>query len=81
MSQSGGSFSKYVTKRGERLWRYRFDTDPVDGKRRQLSKAGFKTRGEAVKACGEAIKAYEQSKGVAPPARNFAQKSAKKGPK
>jgi integrase len=68
MKTRAGSVSKYTTKTGERLWRYRFDADPVDGKRRQVSQAGFATRGAAVKACGDAIADYERSKELLLPA-------------
>lgn len=67
MSHSGGSFSKYVTKGGERLWRYRFDGDPIDGKRAQISKAGFPTRAAAVKACSVAIDQYRTGTTAGPP--------------
>jgi integrase len=67
MKTRAGSACKYTTKTGERLWRYRFDADPVDGKRRQVSLAGFATRGAAVKACGDAIREYEKSKSLPTP--------------
>lgn len=63
MKDKTGSVSKYVTKANERLWRYRFDADPVDGKRNVISKQGFKTRGAASTAMNEAI-----TKHFAPPA-------------
>src|SRR5258708_37201634 len=65
-----GSVSKYSTKIGARLWRFRFDADAVDGKRSQVGQAGFATRAAAVKACGDAIVEYERSKALpslAPP--------------
>jgi hypothetical protein len=37
MKNRAGSVSKYTTKGGERLRRYRFDSDPVDGKRCVIS--------------------------------------------
>lgn len=68
MKNRTGSVSKYLTKAGERLWRYRFDADPVNGRRRQASAAGFSTRGTAMKALGVAIEEYEHKKIVpAPP--------------
>jgi integrase len=72
MKNRAGCVSKYTTKSGDRLWRYRFDADPVDGKRRQVSQAGFATRAAAMKACGDAIAEYERSKALpvpAPPSR------------
>jgi integrase len=62
MKNRAGSVSKYVTRTGERLWRYRFDGDQVEGKRLQLSKAGFSTRGAAMDAMNGAIKEYAQNK-------------------
>lgn len=32
-----------VTKRGDK-WQYRFEVAPVDGKRKRVSKSGFKTK-------------------------------------
>jgi len=60
-----GSVSKYVTAAGERLWRYRFDVDPVDGKRQVVSKQGFETRGAATTAMQDAIGKY-QNRHLAP---------------
>ena len=69
MKNKAGCVSKYTTKSGCRLWRYRFDADQVDGKRRQMSQAGFATRAAAVKALGDAILEYARSKTLpAPPA-------------
>ena len=61
MRNAGGSVLKYLTRAG-RLWRYRFDADPVDGKRRMISKQGFATRGAAMTALQDAIKEYQESK-------------------
>ena len=38
-----------VTKRGDK-WQYRFEAASVDGKRKRVSKSGFKTKKEAVEA-------------------------------
>jgi hypothetical protein len=44
MKDKAGSVSKYFTKAGERLSRYRFDGDPIDGKRNVISKQGSSRR-------------------------------------
>ena len=62
MKNRAGSVAKYVTRAGARLWRYRFDGDQVEGKRVQLSKAGFSTRGAATDGMYDPIKEYAQSK-------------------
>jgi integrase len=62
MKNRSGCVSKYLTRTGERLWRYRFDADSVDGKRSQASKAGFETRGAAMNAMQSAVKGYELGK-------------------
>lgn len=48
-----------IRQRGENSYEYRFDIGFVNGKRRQLSKSGFKTEDEAIVAGKEAKKAYE----------------------
>jgi hypothetical protein len=40
MKNKAGGVFKYRTRTGARLWRFRFDVDPVDGQRRQAGKAG-----------------------------------------
>ena len=50
-------------KRGEK-WEYRFDGAPVGGKRKQISKSGFKTEKQALIAGAKAYEEYYQS-GVA----------------
>jgi integrase len=67
MKNRAGCISKYTTKGGERLWRFRFDGDATEGKRQVIGKAGFATRGAAVKACGDAILQYEQSNALPAP--------------
>jgi integrase len=68
MKTGTGSVSKYFTKAGERLWRYRSDLEPVDGKRQVESKQGFETRGAAMTAMQNAIKQRESgSAAPAPP--------------
>ncbi len=70
MKNRAGSATKYRTKNGARLWRYQFDADPLDGKRRLLGKAGFETRAAAMTAMQSAIQAYKAGKALpttAPP--------------
>jgi integrase len=57
-----GAVTKYTTKSGDRLWRYRFDGDPVDGKRRMISAQGFATRSEAKEKLRLAVAAYKERK-------------------
>ena len=49
-----------VRKRGKG-WEYRFDTSKIDGKRKQVSKAGFKTKGEALAAGTKALNEYNNT--------------------
>lgn len=42
-------------------WEYRFDLAPVDGKRQQVSKGGFKTKGEAEVAGNKALAEYNNA--------------------
>lgn len=49
-----------VTKRGS-LWQYRFETAKVDGKRKQISKSGFRTKKEATEAGTKALADYNNS--------------------
>lgn len=67
MSRSG-SVSKYFTRTGARSWRYQFDGDPVDGKRRLVGKAGFQTRAAATEAMRAAMDAHAAGKSTPPPA-------------
>ncbi|MGN0907937.1 MAG: Arm DNA-binding domain-containing protein, partial [Bullifex sp.] len=46
-----------VTKRGS-TWQYRFETARVDGKRKQFSKSGFRTKKEAQEAGAKALSEY-----------------------
>ena len=62
MKDRAGSVGKYFTRSGDRLWRYRFDADRIDGKRQVVSKHGFATRGAAMDAMREAVKECDQSK-------------------
>ncbi len=62
MKRRAGSISKYFTRSGERLWRYRFDGDSPDGTRQQIGKAGFATRAAAMDAIKEAVEEYKRSK-------------------
>lgn len=50
MKSRAGSVTKYFTRSGERLWRYRFDAETPDGSRQQIGKAGFVNRGAATDA-------------------------------
>lgn len=42
-------------------WEYRFDVGKVDGKRKQRSKSGFKTKAEAIKAGTEEFNKYHKT--------------------
>lgn len=48
-----------VTKRGDK-WQYRFEGASVDGKRKQYSKSGFRTKKEALEAGTKALAEYNQ---------------------
>ena len=50
----------YVQRHGP-SWRYRFSIASVGGKRKSISKSGFRTKGEAVKAGNEAFNEYLHS--------------------
>ena len=67
MKNNAGCLSKYLTKKGARLWRYRFDGVPVDGKRLQIGAAGFHTRREADEALTAAKLAHNQPAAPAVP--------------
>ena len=47
-------------KRGS-TWQYSFEAAPVDGKRRSISKGGFRTKAEALAAGTQAINEYNTS--------------------
>lgn len=49
-----------VRKRGKG-WEYRFDVAKIDGKRKQVSKAGFKTKGDALAAGTKALNEYNNT--------------------
>ncbi len=49
-----------VTKRGSK-WQYSFEAAKVDGKRKRISKCGFSTKKEAMKAGTEALAQYNSS--------------------
>ncbi len=53
-----------VDKNGK-TWRYRFDIATVAGKRKQISKSGFRTKKEAQAAGNDALYQYEHA-GIAP---------------
>ena len=62
MMNKGGSLWKYLARNGRRLWRYQFEAERLDGKRRRFSRAGFETRGDARSALDSAIRQYEAGK-------------------
>lgn len=62
MKNRGGSVWKYIARSGERLWRFQFEGDPIEGRRQRLSRAGFSTRADALKALDAAIGDFEQRK-------------------
>lgn len=47
-------------KRGE-YWQYRFEGAPIDGKRKQYSKSGFRTKKDALDAGAKAMAEYNES--------------------
>lgn len=49
-----------VRKRGSK-WEYRFETARIDGKRKQVSKGGFRTQGDALKAGTAALNEYNNT--------------------
>lgn len=49
-----------ITKRGSK-WQYSFEAAKVDGKRKRISKSGFNTKKEAMKAGTEALAEYNNS--------------------
>ena len=46
-------------RNGSNTWEYRIELAQVDGKRKQKSKGGFRTKTEAIKAGNEALHLYE----------------------
>ena len=49
-----------INKRGN-VYQYQFDVAPVDGKRKRVSKSGFKTKKEAEEAGTNAFNEYNQT--------------------
>ncbi len=49
-----------VTKRGD-VWQYRFEVAKIDGKRKRVSKSGFKTKKEATEAGTKALAEYNEA--------------------
>mgnify|MGYP003294995945 CR=1 FL=1 len=49
-----------VTKRGDK-WQYRFEAAAVGGKRKQISKSGFRTKKEALEAGTKALAEYNNA--------------------
>ena len=60
---------KRPTSTGEIRWEYRFEGLPVHGKRRQISKGGYKTKKEADQAGNAAYKLYYDTGEVFRPAK------------
>lgn len=46
---------------GSNNWEYRFESASIDGKRKQVSKSGFKTKKEALEAGNKALAEYNRS--------------------
>ena len=42
MKERVGSFLKYLNPSGQRVWRYQFNADPVDGSAAKLVQAALK---------------------------------------
>ena len=59
-NRNAGKFDKNG-KRKAPNWEYRFETAPVDGKRRQKTKSGFRTQKEAYDAGNAAYAQYNAS--------------------
>ncbi len=59
-NRNAGKFDKNG-KRKNPNWEYRFETAPVDGKRRQKTKSGFRTQQEAYDAGNAAYAQYNAS--------------------
>lgn len=55
-----------VRKRGTK-WEYRFESARIDGKRRQISKGGFRTKKECLEAGTNALNQYNQAGSVFEP--------------
>lgn len=47
-----------ITKKRGNTWEYRFEAAPVNNKRRQISKGGFRTKAEAIAAGSKAMAEY-----------------------
>ena len=64
-----------VYRRTNGDWEYRFDAgrDPLTGKRRRTSRAGFKTKREATQAMRTAIAGHERGRTVRPSSRTIEQ--------
>ena len=56
--------SSVRTRKRGKYWEYEFDAAKIDGKRKKISKSGFKTKAEAVAAGTQAMAEYNNS-GVA----------------
>jgi integrase len=64
MKHRGGGKTvwKYIARDGRTLWRYQFEGEPAEKKRRRFTKAGFATRKEASNALSAAVKDYDEEK-------------------
>ena len=54
----------YYRNRGTKAkpnWQYRFEGAPINGKRKEISKCGFKTKADAVAAGTKAYNEYQSS--------------------
>ena len=56
----GGNKMVNVRKRGN-FYQYQFEVAPINGKRKQVTKSGFKTKAEAEKAGIKAYNEYDQT--------------------
>lgn len=53
--------SKLNTRKRGKTWQYQFEAAKVDGKRKQITKSGFKTQKEALEAGTKALAEYNNS--------------------
>ncbi len=53
--------AQVTTRKRGKTWEYRFETASIDGKRKQTSKGGFRTKKEAQKAGAKALIEYDTS--------------------
>lgn len=53
--------SKLNTRKRGKTWQYQFEAAKIEGKRKQITKAGFKTQKEALEAGTKALAEYNNS--------------------